>query len=78
MSVLKTLNHLYSNSFMVFLNDPSLIRSTLHYTTPLSQAAVTFRLIKEQTIASILMMLNFSNHYRLWISLKTSLTLKTL
>jgi len=34
MSILKTLNHLYSNSFTEFLKDPSLI--LIFYTTPLS------------------------------------------
>jgi len=38
MSILKTLNHLYSNTFMEFLKDPSLIlySSSYLYTTPLS------------------------------------------
>jgi len=30
MSILKTLNHLYSNSFIEFLKDPYLVLYTLH------------------------------------------------
>jgi len=46
MSILKTLNHLYSNFFMDFLNDPSLVLYSSSYTTLLS---VLSYLILQQT-----------------------------
>jgi len=36
MSILKTLNHLYSNFFMKFLKDPSLVLYSILYMTPIS------------------------------------------
>jgi len=75
MSILKTLNHLYSNSFMEFLKDPSLDLYSSSYSPLFS---VLLYLILQQTINSMLMILNFSYHSELWISLITSLTMKTL
>jgi len=74
MLILNTLNHLYSNSFMEFLKDPPLVLYSSSYTPLLS---VLSYLIQQQTITSVLMMLDFSYHFQLWISLITSLTLKT-
>jgi len=75
MSIVRTLNHLYSNSFMEFLKDPSLILFFLSY-TPLH--SVLSYLLQQQTITSMLMILSFCYHSQLWISLITSLTLKIL
>jgi len=75
MSLLKTLNHLSSNSFMEFLKDPSLVLYSSSYTPLLS---VLSNIIHQQTITSMLMILNFSYHSQLWISLITSLTYNTL
>jgi len=75
MSILKTLNHLYSNYFLEFLKDPSSVLYSSSYTLLLS---VLSYLILQQTTNSMLMKLNFSYHSLLWISLITSLTLKTL
>jgi len=72
MSIMKTLNHLYSNSFMEFIKD----ESTVLFSSPLF--SVLSYLIQKKTIPSMLMILNFSYHSHLRISLKTSLTLKTL
>jgi len=68
-------NHLYSNFFMEFLKDLSLVLYSSSYTPLLS---VLSYLIQQQTVTSMLMILNFSYHSQLWISLITSLTLKTL
>jgi len=75
MSMLKTLNHLYFNSVMEFFKDSSLVHYSTSY-TPL-RSVLSYQ-IKQQTITSMLMRLNFSNHFQLWISLRTSLPLKTL
>jgi len=75
MSILKTLNHLYSNFFMEFLKELSLVLYSSSYTPLLS---VLSYLIQQQTTTSMLTILNFSYHSQLWISLITSLTLKTL
>jgi len=74
-SILKTLNLLYFNFFVEFLNDPSLFLYSSSYAPLLS---VVSYLIQKPTITSMLMKLNFSYHSHLWISLITSLTLKTL
>jgi len=75
MSIMKTLNHLYSNFFMVFLKDPSLVLYSLPYTPLLSELLY---LILQQTTNSMLIILNFSYYSLLWISLIISLTLKIL
>jgi len=59
MSILKTLNHLYSNYFMEFLKDLTLVLFPLSY-KPLH--SVLSHLILQQTITSMLMILNFSYH----------------
>jgi len=66
MSILKTLNHLYSNFFMEFLKDLSFLGPLLFivYTTPLRTVISNLK----QTITSMLMILNFSYHSQLWIS----------
>jgi len=76
MSILKTINHLYSNSFIKFLKDPSsvLVPYSSSYTPLLSLLSY---LIQQQTITSMLMILKFSEHSQPWIYLITSLTLKT-
>jgi len=71
----KTLNRVYSNFFMEFLKDPSSALFSSSYSPFLS---VLLYLIQQQTITSMLMILNFTYHSLLWISLTTSLTLKTL
>jgi len=75
MSILKTLIYLYSNFFMEFLKDPSLVLYSSSYTPLLS---VLSYLILQQTINSMLIILNFCYHSQLWISFITSLTLKIL
>jgi len=71
-----SINHLCSNSLMVFLKDPSLPwSSTLHLIPHSTQHC---HLIQQQTTTSMLIKLNFSYYSQLWISLVTSLTLKTL
>jgi len=57
MSILITLNHLYSNFFMEFLKDPSLVLYSSSYTPLLS---VLSYLIHQQTTNSMLMIRNFS------------------
>jgi len=74
MSILKTLNYLYSNFFMEFVMDPSLVLYSSCYAPLLS---VLSFLIHQQTTTSVLMILNFC-YSELWISFTTSLTLKTL
>jgi len=56
MSILKTLNHLYSNFFMEFLKDSSLVLYSSSYTPLIS---VLSYLILQQTTYSM-MMLSFS------------------
>jgi len=73
MSILKTLKHLYSNFFMEFLKDPSLV---LYSSSQTPFPSVLSYLILQQTTNSMLMILNFSYHSQLCISLITSLTLK--
>jgi len=63
MSLLKTLNHLYSNSLMEFLKNPSLVFYSSSY-IPLS---VLSYLIQQQTITSMQMILNLSYTSQLWI-----------
>jgi len=58
MSILKTLYHLYSNCFMEFLKEPSLVLYSSSYTPLL---LVLSYLIQQQTNNSMLMILNFSN-----------------
>jgi len=76
MSILKTLNHLYSNFFMEFLKDPSLVLYFSSYTPLLS--VLSYLIHQQTTNYSVLMILNFSYHSQLWISLISSLTLKIL
>jgi len=57
MSIFKTLNHLYSNFFMEFLKDPSLV---LHYSSYTPLLSVLSYLIHQQTTSSVLMILSFS------------------
>jgi len=66
---------MYYNFFMKCLKDPSLVLYSSSYTTLLS---VLSYLILQQTTNSMLMILDFSYYSQLWISLKTSLTLKIL
>jgi len=56
MSILKSLNHLYSNSFMEFLKDPSL---SLYSSSYIPLLSVLSYLIQQQTITSMLLILNF-------------------
>jgi len=58
MSILKTLNHLYSNFLMDILKDPSLVLYSSSYTPLLS---VLSYLILQQTTNSMHMILNFSS-----------------
>ena len=74
MSALKTPNHLSFNFYMEFIKDLSLVLCYSYCTLLLS---VLSYLTLQETITSMLMMLNFSYHSRLLISLKTSLTSKT-
>jgi len=62
MSILKTLNHLYSNFFMEFHKDPSLV---LYFSSYIPLLSVLSYLIHQQTTNSMLMMLNFSYHSQL-------------
>jgi len=62
MSILKTLNHLYSNFFIEFLKDPSLVLYSSSYTPLLS---VLSYLILQQTTNSMLMILNLSYYSQL-------------
>jgi len=62
---------------MEFLKDPSLVLYSSSY-TPLLSVHCQENLIHQQTTTYTLMILNFSYHFLLWISLITSLTLKTL
>jgi len=71
MSILNTLNHLYSNFFMEFLKDPSLVLYSSSYTPLLS--ALSY-IILQQTTNSMLMIINFSYYSQFWISFITSLT----
>jgi len=57
MSVLKTLNRMYSNFFMEFLKDQSLVLYSSSYVPLLS---VPSYLIHQQTTNYMLMILNFS------------------
>jgi len=73
--VLLLVLQLYPNSFMEFLKNPSLVFYSSSDTPLLS--VLSYR-NQQQTIKSMLMILNFFYHSQLWISLITSLTLKTL
>jgi len=61
-NIFKTLNHLYSSFFMVFLKDRSLVRYSSSYIPLLP---VLSYLIHQQTTNSMLMKLNFSYHSQL-------------
>jgi len=73
--ILKALNYLDSSYFMNFLKDPCLALYSSSFTPLLS---VLSYLIQRQTITSMLMLLNVCYHFELWVSLITSLTLKTI
>jgi len=64
----------YSSSFMAFLkvNDLSLVLYSSSYTHHSSEMSC---LIQQQIITSMLMILNFSYHSQLWMSLFASLTI---
>jgi len=72
MSILKTLNHLYSNSSMEFLRNPSLVLYSSSY-RPTPRLSVLSYLIQQQTITYMLMILNWTHHSQLWICLITTL-----
>jgi len=71
MPILKTLNHLYSNSVL----QGSVVSPLLLILYTLLSVGLLSYLLQQQTITSMLMILNFY-HFQLWISLLTSLTLK--
>jgi len=70
------LNYLFSNFAMELLEDPSLVLYTIHLIH--LSVLLGLYLIQQQTITSMLMMLNFGYHSQLRISFITSLTLKIL
>jgi len=87
MSIFKTLNNLFSNSFMEFLKDPSfgplLFILDLHHSSIISIQQHTGKLsiisiqVTGAPVTCMLIILNLY-HSELWISLITSLGLKTL
>jgi len=53
-SILKTLNHLYSNFFMEFIKDPSLVLYSSSYTPLLSVGLLSYLIIQQTTNSGFL------------------------